>query len=67
LLQVLVLSVVEDWVVDDDPIDGGVVVGRHDRLLDVVLRDGLQGVCKATSQTAQQPSRVSSTVPNLEP
>lgn len=50
LLQVLVLSVVEDRVVHDDSVHRGVVVGRHDRLLDVVLCDVLERIREATFQ-----------------
>lgn len=48
LLQVLVLSVVEDRVVHDNPVDSGVVVGRHDRLFDVVFGDIFERILEPT-------------------
>jgi hypothetical protein len=48
LLQVLVLTVVEDRVVDDDAVDVRVAVGGDDGLFDVVAGDLAEGVLEAS-------------------
>lgn len=47
LLQVLVLTVVEDGVVDDNAVDVRVGVGRDDGLFDVVAGDFTKGILEA--------------------
>lgn len=49
LLQVLVLSVVEDGVVDDNAVDGVVGVGGEDGLFDIVVGDFAAGVAETTA------------------
>jgi len=49
LLQVLVLAIVENWVVDDDTVDGIVVICGQDGFLDVVAGNFAEGVFEATS------------------
>lgn len=49
LLQVLVLSVVEDRVVDDDAVDLGVGVGGKDRFFDLVARRFAEAIAEATA------------------
>lgn len=48
LLQVLVLTVVEDRVVDDDTVDVVVGVGGQDGTFDIVAGDFAEGVREAT-------------------
>lgn len=47
LLQVLVLTVVEDGVVDDNAVNVRVGVGRDDGLFDVVAGDFTEGILEA--------------------
>ena len=48
LLQVLVVTVVEDRVVDDDAVDVRIGVGGKDGLFDIVAGDLTEGVLEAT-------------------
>jgi hypothetical protein len=48
LLQVLVLTVVEDRVVDDDAVDVRIGVRGNEALFDIVAGDLTQGVLEAT-------------------
>jgi hypothetical protein len=50
LLQVLVLTVVEDRVVDDDAVDVRVGVGGDDGLFDIAVGDFAEGVLEASVQ-----------------
>jgi hypothetical protein len=50
LLEVLVLSVVEDGIVDDDTINGRVVVASQDCLLNVVLSDSTEGILEVAER-----------------
>lgn len=47
LLEVLVLTVVEDGVVYDNPVDVGVGVGGEDGLFDIIARGGTEGIAEA--------------------
>lgn len=51
LLQVLVLSVVEDWVVNNDAVDGVVSVGGQDGFFDVVAGDFAERILESTGGT----------------
>ena len=51
LLEVLVVPVVEDWVVDDDSVNGWVRVGREDCFFNAFSRDGAEGIFEATEET----------------
>ena len=48
LLEVLVLSVVEDWVVDDDAVDVLVAVGGDDGVFDLVAGYGAERIAVST-------------------
>lgn len=50
LLEVLVLTVVEDRIVNDDAVDGWVGVGGDDGFFDVVAGDMTEGVEEPTLQ-----------------
>lgn len=50
LLQVLVVTVVEDGVIDDNAVDVGVAVGGDDGLFDVVLGNLAEGILEAAVQ-----------------
>lgn len=52
LLEVLVLSVIEDGIVDDDTINGRVVVASQDCLLNVILSDSLEGILEVAERWA---------------
>jgi hypothetical protein len=54
LLQVLVLSVVEDRVVDDNAIDVGVGVGGDEGIFDIVAGNFTEGILEATLQNVSQ-------------
>ena len=48
LLQVLVLTVVEDWVVDDDAVNGGIGVCAQDGFFNVIAGNFTEGVLEPT-------------------
>lgn len=53
LLQILVLSIVEYWVVDDDAIYTVVLVGSNNRLFDIIFGDVSDAVLEATRPSSQ--------------
>ena len=57
LLQVLVLPVVEDRVVDDYPVHGGVGVRGQNGVFDVIAADLAEGVIEATICPVSQSPR----------
>jgi len=64
LLQVLILPVSEDWVVDDDTVDFVVMVGREERVFNLLLVNlaeikveatGCRRDCSVSSTTSKRP------------
>jgi hypothetical protein len=49
LLEILVLSIVEDWVVHDDAVDFRVCICGYQCIFNIVLVHGFQCVCNATT------------------
>lgn len=50
LLQVLILSIVEDRIINDDTINGCIVVTSQNCLLNVVLSDGSESILEAAAR-----------------
>ena len=48
LLQVLILAVIEDWIVDDDTINGGVSVRGQDSFFNVITGNFTKRILEST-------------------